>query len=463
MMIQGLGFLGLSVSLLLPSALTGVVEGQRITESLVRDVFESSTVQKTPLPTNPQLISANTTPTTYYVSGTGSDNNSGLSASSPFLTIQRAADLTNPGDTVLIMNGVYTNTSTSPTVVNINRSGNANGWITYQAYPGHSPKIQHNTWYGIHVSSGVSYVQIIGLEVAGNNQNITLAYALSQENNLSNPLTSGSCITLDGTNSPVHHINILKNKVHDCGGGGIGASGADYLEVMNNTVYNNAWYSPNAASGIALYGSTNTDTNQGYKIYIAGNNVYSNRNYVPWYTVGKITDGSGIIIDSSNAGNGGAYQGRTLIVNNVSQSNGGSGITVFDSQHVDVINNTAYLNGLTPGLSGQVVPMEANDVRIYSNIIYAPSGQQVDGNWQNTNVISDYNLYPNGVVITIPGAHNIIADPQFTNPSTGDFSLQATSPAIDKAVNWGQKYDFLNNPRPVGAGPDIGAYEYQGN
>ncbi len=241
--------------------------------------------------------------------------------------------------------------------------------------------------------------------------------------------------------------------------------GTDYVQVMRNTVYNNAWYSPFATSGISLLQSSNTDTNQGYKIYVAANNVYSNRNYIPWYVRGTITDGSGIIIDSSNAGlNGGAYQGRTLIVNNVSQWNGGSGITVFDSQHVDVINNTAYLNGLTPGLTGQVVPMEANDVRIYNNIIYATPGQIVDGsNWENTNVVSDYNLYLPGDVITITGSHNIIADPQFTNPSTGDFSLQATSPAIDKAVNWGQKYDFLGNPRPVGAGPDIGAYEYQGN
>src|SRR5690348_581584 len=43
--------------------------------------------------------------TTYYVSATGSDTNSGTSTTAPFLTIQKAANLTQPGDTVNVMNG----------------------------------------------------------------------------------------------------------------------------------------------------------------------------------------------------------------------------------------------------------------------------------------------------------------------------------------------------------------------
>src|SRR5690348_15031976 len=45
--------------------------------------------------------------TTYYVSVTGSDSNSGTSSTAPFLTIQKAANLTKPGDTVSVMNGTY--------------------------------------------------------------------------------------------------------------------------------------------------------------------------------------------------------------------------------------------------------------------------------------------------------------------------------------------------------------------
>ena len=44
---------------------------------------------------------------TYYVSTTGSDSNDGRSASTPFRTLQRAANAVGPGDVVWIRGGVY--------------------------------------------------------------------------------------------------------------------------------------------------------------------------------------------------------------------------------------------------------------------------------------------------------------------------------------------------------------------
>ncbi|MDD1417362.1 DUF1565 domain-containing protein, partial [Dolichospermum sp. ST_con] len=112
---------------------------------------------------------------TYYVSAdtAGNDSNDGLSTSSPFKTIQKAANLTNPGDTVLIMNGVYTNTDPFGGIVSIKRSGTSNAPITYKAYPGHSPKLQSNGWNAISITNGASYIEINGLELIGNNSNIT--------------------------------------------------------------------------------------------------------------------------------------------------------------------------------------------------------------------------------------------------------------------------------------------------
>jgi len=47
--------------------------------------------------------------TNYYVSAEfGTDNHDGLSPETPFFNLQTASDLTEPGDTVFIMNGVYT-------------------------------------------------------------------------------------------------------------------------------------------------------------------------------------------------------------------------------------------------------------------------------------------------------------------------------------------------------------------
>src|SRR5207253_10917240 len=58
-------------------------------------------------------------------------------------------------------------------------------------------------------------------------------------------------------------------------------------------------------------------------------------------------------------------------------------------------------------------------------------------------------------------SNNILGqDPKFINPATGDYRLQAGSPAIDKGYPSSLTTDFAGNPRPWGATIDIGAYEY---
>jgi hypothetical protein len=54
------------------------------------------------------LLAARIAAATYYVSGTGSDRNNGLSAAAPLCHLQNAANRTRPGDTVMVMNGTYT-------------------------------------------------------------------------------------------------------------------------------------------------------------------------------------------------------------------------------------------------------------------------------------------------------------------------------------------------------------------
>ena len=263
--------------------------------------------------------------TDYYVSGTGNDDaNNGLSTSTAFRTIQKAADLTNPGDTVFIMNGLYTNSWPTGDVVTVTHSGSPSAWIKYKAYPGNSPKLKFNGWGGFNLV-GTSYIEIDGFEIEGNNDNVTLDYATNQKHNFDNPLSSGSGITSDRNNF-IHHIRVVNSKVHKCGGGGIALLHSDYVNIEHNTVYDNGWYSPYGNSGISLYQNWNYDNNTGYKNYVTNNSSYGNYNYIPFDGIGIVTDGTGIIIDDSrNTQNGsklGAYSGRTLVANNVVFNNG---------------------------------------------------------------------------------------------------------------------------------------------
>ncbi|MEH2404326.1 MAG: right-handed parallel beta-helix repeat-containing protein, partial [Nostoc sp.] len=103
----------LSTYLAIPLVLSLLAQGERIKVSLVKNVRQVSINKEMSLSSR-ELISTNSTPKIYYVSGSGDDKNSGISTSSAFRTIQKAADITNPGDTVLIMNGVYTNLAKAP-------------------------------------------------------------------------------------------------------------------------------------------------------------------------------------------------------------------------------------------------------------------------------------------------------------------------------------------------------------
>ena len=449
MLIQGFG---LSASLAIPVVLSLLAQGEKVKISVVENARQVST-NKEMIRSKRELISANSTPKTYYVSGTGKDNNSGLSTSSAFRTIQKAADLTSPGDTVLIMNGLYTNSPKAGSVVSIKRSGTANAWIRYKAYPGHLPKIQHNTWNGIEVINGASYIEINGLEVMGNNANITLDYAMSQKTNKANPLTSGNCISVDGRkNGHSHHIRILNNKVHDCGGGGISAIQSDYVTVDNNVVFDNAWYSVYGCSGISMLNNWNFDNNQGYKMFVTNNKTYNNRMYIPWIAVGKITDGNGIIIDTSRNNNIpqlGAYKGRTLVKNNLTFNNGGSGIHAFISDHVDIVNNTAVLNNQSPEIKGgQIFARMSSDVKILNNILYAFPGKDVNDNNRNQNVTYDYNIYMNTSKISVTGPHDIVADSEFLSKH----------PTLQKISGDWTRIDKQNPPRRTYVEPKLAAF-----
>ncbi len=85
--------------------------------------------------------------TDYYVSAlTGSNSFSRTSTGQAFVTIKKAADLTNPGDTVFIMNGTYNPIANfQQSIFTITRSGTPGAFITYKAYPGHTPKLQLQT------------------------------------------------------------------------------------------------------------------------------------------------------------------------------------------------------------------------------------------------------------------------------------------------------------------------------
>jgi hypothetical protein len=422
---------------------------------------------------------------TYYVSGTGSDSNDGLTEATAFRTLQHAELLTQPGDTVYAMNGTYTNNiCTTCDVLDIYNPGTATNWIKYKAYPGQTPVVSFNGWEGIYIESTASYIEVSGFTVIGNNANVTLAQAQAQSTTTPDPAFNGNCIAIDGRSGTdtirPNHINILNNIVSECGGGGVGTAWADYVTISGNTIYNTAWYSIYGASGISTWENWNSDTSTDYKMFITGNRLFGNKQLIPTFNVNPpaITDGEAIIIDSTrnsvyNSSNDPlpAYTGRTLIANNVIYANGSSAIEVFESDHVDVVNNSSYQNVTNPPLSGrgELDLNQTKDVNAVNNIFYSATGQNpvaVDVG-TTSSILLDYNLYYNGSNTgdVANGAHDLTADPLYVDPADANpldvlLTVSPSSPAVASGTSdLAPATDFAGNPRPGSKGYDRGAYQ----
>jgi hypothetical protein len=426
-------------------------------------------------------------PVTYYVSGSGSDAADGLSTTTAFLTLQHAANLTQPGDTVYVMNGTYTTPCASCAVLDLTIPGTPNHWITYKAYSGQTPQISFNGWEGILFEPTAAYIEVNGFNILGNNYNVTLQAAQNQSTSNPDPAFNGNCIDADGRSGTAtvrpNHLSILNNVIGACGGAGVGTAWSDYVTISGNTIYDSAWYSIYGASGISNWENWNADSSTAYKMVITGNRLFGNQQLVPTVGTGIILDGEAIIIDSTrnsayNSTNDPqpAYTGRTLIANNVIYGNGSSAIEVFQSDHVDVVNNSSYQDVLNPPLSGhgEMDLNQTTDVNVINNIFYSATGQNPVAVVPRTtsSIALNYNLYYNGANIgdVANGPNDLTADPLYVSPTVATpadrssvlLSVAPASPAVGSGTSYlAPATDFAGNPRPGSKGYDRGAYQQQ--
>lgn len=429
----------------------------------------------------------------YYISPTGSDENTGKTAAYPFKTFEKVLTVVKPGGVVNVMPGTF-HANGKPVIDLLSEhSGEPDKYITFKAYdPNNKPVLSavgNKIWNGVNINA--SYIIIDGLELVGGNAEIDKEEAYQNAyNHKYNPSatnwdrsayfnTNGLNIGSTIENSTYHptHIIVRNCIVHDFPGGGVGAMRADYITFENNVIYNNSWYNMYACSGISVIYPYNSDASTDYKIIIRNNILYNNRCEVPWYTTQdfRLSDGNGIIIDINTtsesdgvlAGEGG-YVGRTLVENNVSFFNGGSGMHSYKARHVDIINNTAYHNTCKYDNSyAEIWTNQCEDVNIVNNIMYARPGGNCNLPINNETEVYKSNLYFNGKINMTTGIGDREADPLFVNLSTdrilADFHLTKDSPAIGMGIHtdYTPTFDIEGNPRPTSR-MDVGAYQYIG-
>jgi hypothetical protein len=416
-------------------------------------------------------ISAFTQTLTYYVSGNGDNSHDGLSPASAFRNIQTAADLVNPGDTVFIMNGMYTNADSSGNAVTIQRSGTSDFPVTFISFPGHEPLIRFNGWHGILVE-GASHIIIEGLSIQGNNDSISLAYAQSQQMNTENPLTGGHGIgIIRNEQDSIFSVDITirKNRIFDCGGHAIYSLTADWIRIEENEIFDNCWYSPQSPSAISQLRPRSSDGDSRIKMRIERNMIYGNTNLIPQFGVGEILGGHGIFVHNSYPVNISLcqYNGHTLIANNMVFDNGGAALYARESYLIAVIHNTFVQNSAHPDqFVGEILIAENVFVYLRNNIFVHGTAASVIRSINNSYSEANFNLYDSIASNDMPGIDDVFTqDYGFvslsTDPLTADFRLLPGSPAIDAGFADTLVFnDYFGQPRPLGTANDIGATEY---
>ena len=305
--------------------------------------------------------------TEYFVSPAGADSAAGKDIHQPLLTIQHAVDLTKPGDSVTVLDGVYKEG------VLVNHSGaqgapivirSLHHWgakmITPEAAKPNSFKV------GDENSIGVAYITICGFDC----------------------MAPGKWASAVFSSYKAHHITVEDLYAHNCGSGGICLNDGDYRIVRNCVAAYNAWLMPYCGSGISFYGMIKADDKPGIHNLVIGNVSYGNDNGPGT----SKTDADGIIIDdfrdtqdshTSKPATQNDYTGAaTLVKGNLVFHNGGKGIITYLGNNITIENNTCVrdLRRENQGDEGELCVSNCSHVVVRNNISVISTGPEDPAN-----------------------------------------------------------------------------------
>jgi Right handed beta helix region len=363
---------------------------------------------------------------TFYVSSSGSDSNSG-SYASPWLTIQHAANSVRAGAIVYVEGGIYHESISFP------RSGTASDYITFASYPGETaildgtgvsccssnPPSSGNEIQGLVNIVNRSYIALIGFEIR-NYTTSNPAYTptgiwitgsgtgLQLLNNIVHNITTTSekngnafGISVYGTSaSPITKLVISGNQVYDLRTGNSESVNVDgnvtHFSITNNIVHDNDNIGIDAI-GFEHVGPIGHDRARYGEI--SGNTIY-NISAIHNPGEGYSYDADGLYCDgcshvtfelntvyacdlnmeaaSEHSGHDASYvtirNNLFYDANSVGISIGGYANRVGGSDHVVIVNNTLFNNNTkNQGAEFQIQyhsPLSAGNI-FENNIVYA--------------------------------------------------------------------------------------------
>ena len=343
----------------------------------------------------------------HCVAPDGDDKNPGTETE-PLRTIQKAVDRARAGDTVRVRAGTYRES------VILRFAGEPGRPIVLENYPGERPIIQPGRPGEVPPGKGVllqalegyqhpiSWITVAGFEIRYGWDGVKFYNA--------------------------HDVAILRCHIHDSYNQGILGNGNRVL-IDGNLIASNGT-NPNERDN-QLHGIYGTGT----AFTITNNIFHSNRSYGVQVAAYGYREGyaSPEYSDAKD----------WLIANNTfafSQHRAGVVIWMPGVENCVVQNNIFYKNG---GVNGILFYDQQGKQHLVRNNLFFPPGENL--------VSSGKDAYQ--------AIANLEADPEFADPASFDFRLQAGSPAIDAGTpDRSPAHDFVGIPR--GEQVDIGAHEF---
>lgn len=454
---------------------------------------------------------------TYYVSNAGDDSSLGT-FDAPFRTIQHAASIVNPGDTVLVMPGTYTEEGSGApwrTGITIDRSGTSDDYITFRSCDLDNKAVIDGDlgdgtrlWFGFRLLG--SYIRIKGFDLRNFNGDAggcvvvdnEATGSIIEDNIMIDPGGRWACagVLLYGSSNTL----IQKNQISTTGIGeraqnyGVNFSGTYGGNVIRDNVINTQGVFKDGMGGS---GNMRIWGGPGPNSFIYDNYVYGswddgleieggNLNVAVWDNLiknndlaepGGVSMNMGLGLTSTIVGP--LYAFRNVIINHADAA-----IKLGSNSfgNIYLYHNTIYAprGGAGPSHFGNNAV--ADNVHLRNNIILTYGGRSFeiwgssaddhglnswdyDAFWSTRD--SPYGLkgawygdrygtlssFQTGTGQEIHGM--VVEDPMFVDADGDDFALQSTSPCIDKGVVL-PGFNDAASPWPYyGSAPDIGACE----
>ena len=370
--------------------------------------------------------------TAYYVSPNGNDGG-GCTQSAPCRTVRKGAPLLQPGDTLYLRGGIYTE--------NINRDmtiPSGTSWdvpVTIAGYPG---EVATFTTGGFNLyNMSIAYLIVDNIVLTNGASWSPLGpdlhhIRLQNSEVKNNPTASGV-----GGGYYAHHLEYVNLHIHHNGAPGDRLDHGMYI-CAKDTVIRDSDIHDNSGYGIQIFDSNNQHCGDGTKIY--NNKVHHN-------------NGDGAITLN--------YSDNLEVYNNLvyNNTNGGIQLAYGNLNNPQIYNNTIVGNGGAPLVLGTNCHGCENAVysaNVKNNILYGnkPDTVELQG---GTSHVSFYG----NLCSTMQYGCNLQGDPRFTNATAYDFTLTTGSAAIDKGeVIPLVRTDMRGLPRAQAKPYDLGAYSY---